>query len=346
MNSDPSLMMTYNRMLSSVRQIVENNFGRSLLLFKIMASEFTSDLTLYDRIIKVTTALTNFHIHLHPMRKFPFFLFFKSHNRVLKLEKGKCLIKRIPIPRSCSKTFGDLFDDSSENFFLEDYFAKILNKSINIPGKNPIIPDWEFELYDDFSPDIQKDNISIEDIISKEMIDKSVKMMKSSEVFKKLIDEKDEIKDYSEFETFFGNWSIEKLKENDCNVNLNNKKGIKRAESILKETKYTEYKEDPNSNPQTIQKNNTFHTFIGFDQSAMDDDYDYLFHNEQIFEDYQNTNTNNNSNNHNVNPNSLVLHQQKDLQINKIEKCVPNNLEKSGNLNIQIGNSTLSLIHI
>ena len=57
-----------NKNVSSDRIIVENYFGRKVSLWGLMARKYRWDEGKYDLFASFCTSLTNFHIHLHPLR--------------------------------------------------------------------------------------------------------------------------------------------------------------------------------------------------------------------------------------------------------------------------------------
>jgi hypothetical protein len=58
-----------NRVLSRDRILIENFFGRWKTLFGICHEEYRGDLKLLSKIIRVTIAMTNWYIRLHPLRR-------------------------------------------------------------------------------------------------------------------------------------------------------------------------------------------------------------------------------------------------------------------------------------
>jgi len=59
---------TRNRKFNEHRVIIENFFGRMKLLWKIVSVRYRWDHSIYDKIMKICVAFTNFHISLNPLR--------------------------------------------------------------------------------------------------------------------------------------------------------------------------------------------------------------------------------------------------------------------------------------
>ncbi|EGZ11372.1 hypothetical protein PHYSODRAFT_417671, partial [Phytophthora sojae] len=57
-----------NRHVSSDRVLVENYFGRTTILWRVVSTTFTWSEAKFDRIVNICVALTNFHAKLHPLR--------------------------------------------------------------------------------------------------------------------------------------------------------------------------------------------------------------------------------------------------------------------------------------
>ncbi|ELP93050.1 hypothetical protein EIN_052650 [Entamoeba invadens IP1] len=72
---DNSLIKAYNAVHSSVRILVENHFGRLIILFKLMRNKYGLLKRDYESLVNIAHSLCNYHISKKPLRKFPFYLF-------------------------------------------------------------------------------------------------------------------------------------------------------------------------------------------------------------------------------------------------------------------------------
>ena len=98
------LLKLYNSTLSSVRILVENYFGRMNVLFKCSSQSFSLKLDQFGNCNKLMCALTNAHVYFHPMRKFPFYLFYNTlYTNNTDAKKRIDKIHSIQIPETARK---------------------------------------------------------------------------------------------------------------------------------------------------------------------------------------------------------------------------------------------------
>ena len=135
-----------NSLMSKIRIGIERHFGRLILLNRIAAMPYQLKSDTFATVIKFAHAITNYHIHLHPMSKFPFEIFHRSLENVLVNGERKEVNRRIPIPNYCQKKMAELLGTRNVHKTLEEYYGEILDISINKQGKTVI--DTEWELYD------------------------------------------------------------------------------------------------------------------------------------------------------------------------------------------------------
>ena len=105
MNGDLECMKLYNITFASCRILVENFFGRQNTLFAISRRLFNLSLGIYNMINKSAAAITNYHIHLKPLREFPFFLFCKECKSFNVSER---MIKSMTLPESAKNILKEL----------------------------------------------------------------------------------------------------------------------------------------------------------------------------------------------------------------------------------------------
>ena len=138
----------YNALLSKVRVKVEQHFGRLMILFKITSSVYTKNLDHYTTIIQFCHALTNYHLHIKPVIKFPFYLIHRQSKQLMNSEPDK-VIKRIPIPLKAQKLMKEICGTKKCHDFFENYIAEKADISINRKGSMIINEEWTLD-EDDF----------------------------------------------------------------------------------------------------------------------------------------------------------------------------------------------------
>lgn len=128
--ADSKYLKCYNKALSSIRIIIENSFGRTNLLWKASGTQYKWNLGIYDKVTKIVFASTNMHLHLMPIRNFPFQLFCFNTNNSLGLKLSQ--ISKLKLPKECLKIIGIESDEAliEREKTIGDYYEIIMR----IPG--------------------------------------------------------------------------------------------------------------------------------------------------------------------------------------------------------------------